>query len=38
VQADKTDVATQIPFWGCSVMIFKASLPLHELWEGFAAS
>jgi hypothetical protein len=38
VQADKTDVATQIPFWGCPVMSFKASLPFHEVREGFAAS
>jgi hypothetical protein len=28
-QADKTNVAEEIPFWGCPVMNFKASLPFH---------
>jgi hypothetical protein len=38
VQADTTDGATQIPFWGCAVMSFKASLPFHEVRQGFGAS
>jgi hypothetical protein len=38
VQAGKTNVATEIPFWGCPVMSFKASLPFHGMRQGFAAS
>jgi hypothetical protein len=38
VQADKTDVATEIPFWGCPVMSFEAQLPFHGVREDFAAS
>jgi hypothetical protein len=38
VQADKTNVATQIPFWGCPVMSFEAQLPFHGVREDFAAS
>jgi hypothetical protein len=37
VQADKTNVATEIPFWGCPVMSFEASLPFHGVREDFAA-
>jgi hypothetical protein len=38
VQADKTKVATQIPFWGCPVMSFEAQLPFYGVREDFAAS
>jgi hypothetical protein len=38
VQADKTEVVTQIPFWGCPVMSFRASLPFYGMREDFAAS
>jgi hypothetical protein len=38
VQADKTNVATQIPFWGCPVISFEAQLPFYEVREDFAAS
>jgi hypothetical protein len=36
VQAGKTNVATEIVFWGCPVMSFVASLPFHGMREDFA--
>ena len=38
MQADKTNVATEIPFWGCPVMSFEAQLPFYGVREDFAAS
>jgi hypothetical protein len=38
VQAGKTNVATEIAFWGCPVMSFEAQLPFYGVREGFAAS
>jgi hypothetical protein len=38
VQAGNTNVAVEIPFWGCPVMSFEASLPFHGMRQDFAAS
>ena len=38
MQADKTNVATEIPYWGCPGMRFEAQLPFYGVREDFAAS